>query len=57
MRILILLMSLLPGAALAEAAASTASQAMTAEAEIWYAVACLGLVLSLITAQWLVSRR
>ncbi len=57
MRILILLMSLLPGAALAEAAASAAPQAMTAEAEIWYAAACLGLVLSLIAAQWLVSRR
>jgi hypothetical protein len=57
MRIVLLLLTLLPGAALAEAAASTAPQAMTAEAEIWYAAACAGLVLSLIAAQWLVSRR
>ncbi len=57
MRLLILLLTLLPGAAFAEAAASTAPQAMTAEAEIWYAAACAGLVLSLIAAQWLVSRR
>ena len=57
MRILILLLTILPGAALAEAAVSTEPQPMTAEAEFWYAVACVGLVLSLIAAQWLVSRR
>ena len=57
MRFLLACLALLPGAALAETAASTAPQAMTAEAEIWYAAACLGLVLSLIAAHWLVSRR
>ena len=57
MHILILLMIILPGAALAEVAASTAPQPMTAEAEFWYAVACAGLVLSLVAAQCLVSRR
>jgi hypothetical protein len=50
-----ILLALLPGAALAAAAA--APQPMTAEAEIWYAAACAGLVLSLVAAQWLVSRR
>ncbi len=57
MRILIFLISLLPSAVLAEAAVTAGPQAMTAEAEIWYAAACLGLVLSLIAAHWLVSRR
>ena len=57
MRILILLMSLLPSAVLAESAVTAGPQAMTAEAEIWYAVACAWLVLSLIAGQWLVSRR
>ena len=39
MRILIALLTLLPGAVLVEAATSTAPQPMTAEAEFWYAVA------------------
>lgn len=55
MHLLLALLALLPSAALAEAA--TAPQPMTAEAEFWYAVACVGLVLSLVAAQWLVSRR
>ena len=57
MRILILLLSLLPSSVLAEAAVTAGPKAMPAEAEIWYAAACLGLVLSLVAAQWLVSRR
>lgn len=57
MRILILLLTLLPGAALAEAAVSTAPQPMTAEAEFWYAVASVAMILMLAAAGWLVSRR
>lgn len=57
MPIILALLTLLPGAALAEAAVTAGPKAMTAEAELWYAAACAGLVLSLIAAQWLVSRR
>ncbi len=57
MRLLILLLSFFPSAVLAEAAVTAGPNPMTAEAEIWYAVACAGLVLSLVAAQWLVSRR
>ena len=57
MRILIAFLSLLPAGALAEAAASAAPQPMTAEAEFWYAVASVAMILSLIAAGWLVSRR
>ena len=57
MRFLITLLTLLPGAALAEAAASTAPQPMTAEAEFWYAVASVAMILSLIAAGWLVKHR
>ena len=57
MRLLILLISVFPSAVLAEAAVTAGPKPMTAEAELWYAAACAGLVLSLIAAQWLVSRR
>ena len=56
MRILIALLTLLPGAALAEATA-TAPQPMTAEAEILYAGASVAMILSLAAAGWLVRRR
>ena len=57
MRILFALLTLLPSAALAEAAASAAPQPMTAEAEFWYAVASVAMILSLAAAGWLVRRR
>ncbi|WP_176556110.1 hypothetical protein [Rubellimicrobium rubrum] len=57
MRVLLAFLTLLPGAALAQAASSAAPQPMTAEAEIMYALACAGLVLSLGAAHWLVARR
>ncbi len=57
MRALILLLTLLPGAALAETAATAAPQPMTTEAEILYAAASVGMILSLAAAGWLVRRR
>ncbi|SHH48408.1 hypothetical protein [Cognatishimia maritima] len=32
-------------------------QAQSATAELWYALACITLVLSMVVVQWLVSRR
>ena len=56
MRALILLLTLLPGAALAEAA-TAAPPPMTAEAEISYAVASVAMLLSFVAMHWLVRRR
>ena len=54
MRALILFLTFLPGAALAQ---TTAPQPMTAEAELWYAVASVAMILTLAAAGWLVKRR
>ena len=55
MPILIAVLSLLPGVALAETMA--APQPMTTEAEILYATASVALILSLAAAGWLVRLR
>ena len=57
MRILMLLLTFLPSAALAEAAATAAPPPMTTEAEISYAVASVAMLLSFAAMHWLVRRR
>ncbi len=57
MRILLALLTLLPGAALAEAFERPIPQAQTATAEFWFAVASLAMVLALLGVHWLVARR
>jgi hypothetical protein len=57
MRILIALLTLLPASAWAEGFQPPAPVPQTAEAEFWYAVASVGMILMLAAAGWLVSRR
>ncbi len=57
MRFLIPLMVLLPVMARAEEFSRPIPQAQSATAELWYAMASLTLIASLILVQWLVSRR
>ena len=57
MRILILLLTVLPGVALAEAALTAAPPPMTTEAEISYAIASVAMLLSFAAMHWLVRRR
>ena len=57
MRALILLPTLLPGAALAEGLPTPAMPAYSADAEFWFAMASVAMILSLAAAGWLVSRR
>lgn len=57
MRILLALLTLLPGAALAEAVESPALPVYSSEAELWFALASVAMILSLIAVHWLVRRR
>lgn len=57
MRRLLPLLALLPGTAFAEAFERPLPEAQTDAAALSYALAGLGLVLTLGAAQWLVSRR
>jgi N-acyl-D-aspartate/D-glutamate deacylase len=47
----------IPGAALAESLTAAPPRPMTTEAELWYAVASVAMILSLAAAGWLVRRR
>jgi hypothetical protein len=57
MRILIALLTLLPAAALAEGFQPQAPVSQTSEAEFWYAVASVAMILMLAAAGWLVRQR
>jgi len=57
MRALILLLTLLPCAALAQGLPTPAMPAYSADAEFWFAMASVAMVLSLAAVHWLVSRR
>ncbi len=56
MKALIVLLTLLPGAALAEAATAVPPP-MTAEAEVSYAIASVAMLLNFVAMHWLVRRR
>ena len=57
MRILTLLIAVFAAPALAEGFDRPIPQAQSATAEVWFAVASLGLVVALVVVQRLVSRR
>ena len=57
MRALILLLTLLPGAALAEAVELPAPPPYTPQDQLWFAVASVAMVLCLALVHWLVRRR
>ena len=54
---ILLLLTLLPGAALAEAAPLATPPAYSSEGELWFAIASVAMVLSLVAVHWLVRRR
>ena len=57
MRILIALLTLLPASAWAEGFQLPTPEPQTSEAEFWYAVASVAMILMLAAAGWLVRRR
>ena len=57
MRALILLLTLLPGAALAQAVELPAPPAYTSDDTFWFAVASVAMCLMLYAVHWLVGRR
>ncbi|WP_210528211.1 hypothetical protein [Rubellimicrobium arenae] len=57
MRILSALLAMLPAVAMAEPFAPPVPQAQTSEAEFWYAVASVAMLLTLLAVQRLVARR
>lgn len=56
-RLMLLLPALLASPALAEGYDRPIPQAQSATAELWYALACLALVVAMVAVQRLVSRR
>ena len=57
MRRLLTLLVVLPGPAFAEAFVRPILQGETGSAAVSYALAAVGLVVTLVAAQWLISRR
>ena len=57
MRLFLALLTLLPSAALAEAAERVVPASQTDEAALWYAIASVAMLLSFGLMHWLVVRR